>query len=100
MSVNEIGAGIILVGGLIGFMTAGSIPSLVSSSIFSVVMFLVSRQMDSSIDKNWLYLACGLWVVLMVMMGIRFARTQKAVPGVVAVVSLVFALYNLNLIIK
>jgi len=99
--LNTIGAGIVLIGGIIGFLKAKSSASLIASSIFSTALFLVNMQIDIHFfqnDKNfWVLTETGIWAVLGLVM---FMRTMKkdfrVIPAnVVAVLSIVLVFYNL-----
>lgn len=79
---------ILLIGGLIGYMKADSIPSLVSGLVFSVVLFLCAY----AISKGKLvaqYIALGVTFVLDGFFTHRFAKTLHFIPsGLMSLLSL------------
>ncbi len=79
---------IILIGGIVGYMKAESIPSLVSGLVFSVGLFLCSY----AISKGKLmaqYAALGITFVLDGFFTHRFAKTLHFIPsGLMSLLSL------------
>jgi uncharacterized membrane protein (UPF0136 family) len=79
---------ILLIGGLVGYMKADSIPSLVSGLVFSVVLFLCAY----AISKGKLaaqYVALAVTFVLDGFFTHRFAKTLNFIPsGLMSLLSL------------
>lgn len=80
---------IVLIGGLIGFFTANSLPSLIASSIFSALLFLSSWGLSKG-DAWGYYLAFVTGGILSLFFINRFFQTYATVPLVMAIVSLAF----------
>ncbi|XP_065890752.1 transmembrane protein 14A-like [Dysidea avara] len=78
---------VIFIGGLIGYFKAGSIMSLVSSTvIFSLVMFGAYLSGQTPRNVNVLLSVC---IFVSVFMGFRFYKTSKFFPaGFVALLSI------------
>ncbi|KAL6731838.1 hypothetical protein Aduo_002664 [Ancylostoma duodenale] len=85
-------AGLLMVGGVVGYLKAGSVPSLVagagSGAIVAAFTFL---------DLPYKTLAvAGVSGVLSYVMGMRFANSHKIMPaGVIAVASIATLLVHL-----
>ena len=76
---------LLIVGGLMGFIKGKSRISLISSTIFAIVLALVALRIIAS---N--YVAIGLVAFLLVFFGARFVRSKKVMPaGMMSVVSLI-----------
>ena len=72
----------LLAGGLMGFLKAGSKASLIASSIFALPLVLAAL--------GWLpaWVADAVLGLLLVYMGMKFARTRKLMPsGLMAILS-------------
>ena len=71
---------LLLVGGLIGFLKAGSKVSLITSAIFAALLALttVPHLFDASFARN---LATILMAVLLVVFAVRLAKTRKFMPS-------------------
>jgi uncharacterized membrane protein (UPF0136 family) len=79
---------LLLVGGLIGFLKAGSKPSLIASAVFAVALALV--------QLGWagpMWVADVLLGALVIVFVIRFVKTRKFMPagmmGVMTIIVLV-----------
>jgi len=89
----------VALGGVIGYLKARSTPSLVAGvgfgTLFGLTGYYIQQQQSSySTSKGGLQFAALLSVVLAVMMGRRFLRTQKFMPaGLVATISTLSFLY-------
>ena len=76
--------GLLVVGGLIGFIKAGSKASLIASVSFGAVLTLCALEV---IFKP--YVADIVLAILLVFFGMRFAKTKKYMPsGMMLVVTL------------
>jgi uncharacterized membrane protein (UPF0136 family) len=76
---------LLIVGGLMGFIKGKSRISLISSTIFAVVLALVAM---GTIPSR--YVAIGIVAFLLVFFGARFMRSKKVMPaGMMSVVSLI-----------
>lgn len=79
----------VLAGGLLGYWKARSMPSLIAGTIFGIAL-LVSGYYQAQGMRVGLLVALGLAAALLVIMGIRFAKTRKFMPaGLTAIFSLV-----------
>jgi uncharacterized membrane protein (UPF0136 family) len=68
--------GLLLVGGFMGFVKAGSKVSLVSSAVFAVLLALCAAQV-----VPWRPAADVLLVLLLVVFVMRFVKTKKFMPA-------------------
>jgi uncharacterized membrane protein (UPF0136 family) len=68
--------GLLLAGGLVGFLKAGSVPSLVASLLFGLA--LTACQLVPSIPQVTTDLFLG---GLVVVFGVRLAKTRKFLPA-------------------
>ncbi len=76
---------LLVVGGLVGFLKAGSRISLNMSLAFAVALSLCAMGV-----LNITHLADVLMLALLIVFGMRFAKTKKFVPGgLMAVVTIV-----------
>ena len=84
---------LLVVGGLIGFLKAGSKPSLIASSVFAVALALCQF---GKLGPAWVTdLLLGLLLVVFVM---RFAKTKKVMPaGLMLVLTAVMLIVRLIL---
>lgn len=91
-TVTALFAILVMTGGLIGFFVAGSLPSLIASSIFGT-LFLVGA---IALYKNH---AWGYWVTLLLAVNLflffvfRYTTTYATMPLVMAIVSFAFSTY-------
>ena len=70
---------LLLVGGLIGFLKAGSKVSLISSSVFAAVLVLTQTGIfDPTVARS---LVNVLLAALLVVFAIRLAKTKKFMPS-------------------
>ena len=70
---------LLLVGGLIGFLKAGSKVSLISSSVFAAVLVLTQNGIfEPAVARN---LVNVLLAALLVVFAIRLAKTKKFMPS-------------------
>jgi uncharacterized membrane protein (UPF0136 family) len=75
---------LLLVGGVMGFLKAGSKISLITSVVFSVALALFAAHVI-----NWPRGADVLLVLLLIVFVIRYARTSKFMPsGLLIILSL------------
>ena len=75
---------LLVAGGLVGFLKAGSKASLIASSAFAVPLVLAALGVVPA------YVADGVLVALLVMMGMKFAKSKKFMPsGLMATLSVV-----------
>ncbi len=81
-------AALLLIGGIIGFLAAGSIPSLIASSLMALLLvfsiYLVEKSKPSGV-----LLGQAVMLFLFLFFGVRFYNSLKIMPsGVMALVSL------------
>jgi len=77
---------LLLVGGMIGYRKAGSRPSLIAGSVSGLVALLAAGLMLQDVRAIWLGVV--LAAMMLVVFGIRFAKTRKFMPsGLLGVVS-------------
>ncbi len=77
---------LLLVGGLIGFLKAGSRPSLVAGTISGALALVASGIMARDVRGVWLGVVLAL--MMMVVFAIRFGKTRKFMPsGMLGIVS-------------
>lgn len=75
---------IVLIGGLIGYLTANSLPSLLASSVAALVLFICGFFMQK--EQSWAYYAASLLVGgLLAFFAYRFFLTYKIMPAGVMV---------------
>ncbi|XP_068215441.1 transmembrane protein 14C isoform X2 [Palaemon carinicauda] len=80
-------AGIIVAGGIIGYVRKGSVPSLGAGLLFGSVLGYGAYQLSAN-PSNY-YLTLGTSTVLGGMMGMRYLNSGKFMPpGLIAVLSL------------
>src|SRR6476469_4113234 len=78
---------LLVVGGLMGFLKAGSKISLISSVIFAVLLGLFAAGV-----LHWAYGPVVLMVVLLIVFGMRYAKTKKFMPSGLMIVLTLAAL--------
>ncbi|KAK2855360.1 hypothetical protein Q7C36_007229 [Tachysurus vachellii] len=82
MSVDWLGyafAALIATGGIIGFIKAGSIMSLLGGIVFGVLSAIGSFQLSKNPKNIWLLF--GTYGTLAVLMGVRFLSSWKIMPA-------------------
>jgi len=88
---------LLLVGGLIGFLKAGSKVSLITSAVFAAILALatVPGLLGASLERSLPTLAL---VILLIVFVIRFTQTKKFMPsGLMLILTAVaLALYNIR----
>ena len=67
---------LLIVGGLMGFIKAGSKVSLISSVVFAALLALFAGGV-----LHWAYGPAVLMALLLVVFGIRYAKTKKFMPA-------------------
>jgi uncharacterized membrane protein (UPF0136 family) len=78
---------LVLVGGVMGWMKAKSVPSLVSGIVFGAALIFVGYGIKLG-HRNDVTIAMVIAGLLAVIMGIRFAKSKKFMPaGLVAILS-------------
>jgi uncharacterized membrane protein (UPF0136 family) len=84
---------LLLVGGLIGFLKAGSKVSLITSAVFAALLTLCALDV---VFKS--YVASILLAVLLVVFAIRLAKTKKFMPSgmMLVVTGIALALRNIQ----
>ncbi|GAA5976165.1 hypothetical protein JCM10908_005403 [Rhodotorula pacifica] len=81
-----VASALISLGGIIGFVTKQSIPSLVAGGGSGALLAYGVRRQQA--DPRDVYLVVGVSAVLVVMMGLRFLRSRKFMPaGLVSLLS-------------
>lgn len=78
---------LLVIGGVIGFLKAGSKPSLIASSIFAVALAMVNLRI-----VNVRHLADILLGLLIIVFAMRFAKTRKFMPAGMMIILTVAAL--------
>ena len=77
---------LLILGGLIGYLKAGSRPSLIAGTSSGVVAFIAAGLMLQDARAIWLGVLLGF--LMMVVFAIRFAKTRKFMPsGLLGVLS-------------
>ncbi|KAI8923502.1 transmembrane protein 14C-like protein [Entophlyctis helioformis] len=91
-------AALVFLGGLIGFIKAGSAASLMMGTLFGGLAFIGARQVSTNPSNYFLILAVG--GILMLIMGSRFANSGKFMPaGFVSLLSAaIFVRYGIRLL--
>ncbi|XP_045582124.1 transmembrane protein 14C [Procambarus clarkii] len=80
-------AAVVAVGGVVGYVKAGSVPSLGAGLLFGSLLGYGAYQMSAN-PANY-YLTLGTSTVLGGMMGMRYLNSGKFMPpGLIAVISL------------
>jgi len=87
---------LLLAGGLIGFLKAGSKVSLITSAVFAAVLALaaVPGLLGPSLAKNLPTIAMA---VLLIVFAIRLAKTKKFMPSGLMLVATTIALALWNI---
>lgn len=87
---------LLLVGGLIGFLKAGSKVSLISSSVFAALLVLTA--VPGVFERKFaLGLSNVLLAALLVVFAIRLAKTKKFMPSGLMLVLTILALALRNI---
>eukprot|EP01115_Flamella_aegyptia_P001842 TRINITY_DN130681_c0_g1_i1.p1 TRINITY_DN130681_c0_g1~~TRINITY_DN130681_c0_g1_i1.p1 ORF type:complete len:110 (-),score=17.88 TRINITY_DN130681_c0_g1_i1:53-382(-) len=96
VTLNYVLAGLFLMGGLIGFVSKGSIPSLLGGLLFGVLLGFAASKMSTPRDKIFGYRLASLGSFLAAcFMGYRFYLTGSVFPaGVFSVVSALATVWN------
>uniref|UniRef100_A0A8C1F7C5 Transmembrane protein 14C n=2 Tax=Cyprinus carpio TaxID=7962 RepID=A0A8C1F7C5_CYPCA len=94
MAVDWFGYGyaaLITIGGIVGYVKAGSVMSLVAGLMFGIAAFVGAHQMSKNDKDIWVSLGtCGSLTALM---GVRFLSSWKIMPaGLMAGASLLMFL--------
>uniref|UniRef100_A0A8C2B7P4 Transmembrane protein 14C n=1 Tax=Cyprinus carpio TaxID=7962 RepID=A0A8C2B7P4_CYPCA len=84
-------AALITIGGIVGYVKAGSVISLVAGLMFGIAAFVGAHQMSKNDKDIWVSLGtCGSLTALM---GVRFLSSWKIMPaGLMAGASLLMFL--------
>lgn len=87
-----------LVGGVIGYLKAGSKVSLISGSISGILILICSYLINQGAD--WaLFVAAGITFVLIVVFSFRLRKTGKFMPAglmvILGVATLVLIIYSI-----
>lgn len=78
-------AAVLLAGGMMGWIKARSVPSVVSSAAFALIFVLIATD---ALTLPWL--AETTLALLAVLMGVRWAKSKKFMPaGLIAVLAAV-----------
>ena len=87
---------LLMVGGLIGFLKAGSKVSLITSALFAagLVLTAIPGLLTASVASG---VANVLLAILLVVFTIRFAKKKKFMPAGLMLVVTVLALISFNL---
>jgi uncharacterized membrane protein (UPF0136 family) len=88
---------LLIIGGGIGYIKAGSVPSLVAGLICGFIALFMGYRYSWTYAP---YVAFILAIVLIFMMGRRYLNTRKAMPALLIVVmSLIVAIVQLYILI-
>lgn len=80
---------LVLAGGVMGYVKAKSLPSLISGLAFGLALLVCGLGMLQGARAS-AGAAVGLAVALLAVMGIRFAKTKKFMPaGLIALLSVI-----------
>lgn len=75
---------LLVAGGLVGFLKAGSKASLIASSVFAVPLILAALGILPAVAAD------GVIAFLLVFMGVKFAKSKKFMPsGMMVILSAV-----------
>ncbi|KAJ3006602.1 Transmembrane protein 14C [Thoreauomyces humboldtii] len=90
-------AALVFIGGVIGFVKAGSLMSLLVGTVMGTLLGIGARSVSADPSRSWLLL--GVSTALMVVMGLRFAQSSVFMPaGLIACVSgISFVRYGVRL---
>ncbi|CAK9046376.1 Transmembrane protein 14A [Durusdinium trenchii] len=89
MDVNTLLGAAVTAGGIAGFASKGSVPSLVAGGLSGLALIACGQTARFKA-------AAAISAILTLMMSIRFAKTKKVMPaGMVAMLSSGGVLYNL-----
>ncbi|XP_067140096.1 transmembrane protein 14C-like [Centruroides vittatus] len=89
---------LVAVGGIVGYMKAGSISSLIAGLAFGVILTFGAYQ--TSQDPNNCYLSLGASIVLAGVMGSRFLNSGKFMPaGLIMSLSLMMVIRCLKYVL-
>lgn len=79
---------LLVIGGIMGFLKAGSLVSLIMSSVFGILLAIGGVLFWK--DHSWApKINMGLLSLILVVFGFRFFSTMKPVPGVLAIATLI-----------
>ena len=93
--VTAVYGGLVLLGGLMGWLKARSKPSLIMGGIFGIVLLAIGLGGVWGTFQPWV--AVGLAAFLLVFFGIRYLRKKKFMPaGMLAIMSLVVLAIDLT----
>lgn len=87
---------VVFLGGIVGYMKAGSSASLIAGTLFSLLISLSMYRLNVTQSRSLapMVLTTG---VLFVVMGLRFLRSGKLMPaGLVTILRWVYKLYYLQ----
>ena len=78
---------LVLVGGVMGYIRAKSIPSLISDLVVGTALILMGNGILQGLASD-IFVAIGLTGLLAIIMGVRFAKNNKFMPaGVLTILS-------------
>ncbi|KAJ2519755.1 Transmembrane protein 14C [Coemansia sp. RSA 2049] len=84
-------AGLIALGGAIGYFKSDSVASLVSGLVFGALISL-SAQLAAGSSKSYNFVPAMVCLILSFLMGSRYVNSKKFMPaGMVAVISMLMA---------
>ncbi|KAM9969873.1 hypothetical protein ACTFIR_001710 [Dictyostelium discoideum] len=91
---------LLAIGGLIGYLKANSMPSLIMG-LLSGLLVGYSANLTTTNKKNGTQLTMALSLVLLIIMGMRFVNSGKFFPaGLVSVFSAIILVKNLKIRIQ
>lgn len=90
----------VILGGIMGYQKANSVPSLVMGAIFGILLIISSVAMLKE-NMPGFYIAISLTVILMLFFAYRFFVTQNFMPaGMMSMVSCLVAIVTYFLVKK
>ncbi|CEM30164.1 unnamed protein product [Vitrella brassicaformis CCMP3155] len=91
---------IVLAGGVTGYVSEGSIPSIAMSSVFATLLTASGVMAMATARTGWLQFAMAVKLLLTIFFTVRFARSRVFLPsglmGVVTVVAFGLLVYQVE----
>lgn len=89
----------LIVGGLVGYFQAKSVPSLISGSISGILILILSYLINQGVE--WAFFVAGAIILaLIIVFIVRLTKTGKFVPSglmiILGVITLILLIYGLN----
>eukprot|EP01121_Diplochlamys_sp_Union-15-3_P011054 TRINITY_DN3171_c0_g3_i8.p1 TRINITY_DN3171_c0_g3~~TRINITY_DN3171_c0_g3_i8.p1 ORF type:complete len:103 (-),score=11.78 TRINITY_DN3171_c0_g3_i8:27-335(-) len=98
LSINLIGAILVGLGGLVGYIKSGSLPSLGAGLTFAILIAIGDVLKGSEKTNFWTKFVFVTWAILALLMGFRFVSSWKFMPaGLMTVISITMTMINFSL---